>query len=193
MHYGWEYRQMITDILDTLNNDLPSIVPNYDEEEGYELAGFVWFQGWNDLIDWQKVNEYEFNLANLIRDVRVDLSAPTMPFVIGELGMKGLDPVGPGTGRYKAMQQAEKNVALYDEFRDSTLFVPTARYAVENGTHYNGEYHYNGRADTYCHIGHAFGTAMLELMGVKNEATAITSREARLRMMRGETSAVMGS
>jgi hypothetical protein len=155
---------MITDILDALTNDLPNVFPDYDEEKGYELAGFVWFQGWNDLLDWQKVNEYEFNLANLIRDVRADLEAPNMPFIIGEIGMKGMNPVGRGTDRYLVMQMAEKNVALYDEFRNNTLFVPTAQYAVMNGTTYNGEYHYFGRADTYCHIGRAFGNAMLELM-----------------------------
>ena len=166
MHYGWEYRQMITDILDTLNNHLPSIVPGYNDDIGYELAGFVWFQGWNDMLDWGMVAEYEYNLANLIRDVREDLEAHNMPFIIGELGMGGIDPEGR---RILAMRKAERGVALQDEFRNSTLFVPTAQYAVNNGTTYNGDYHYNGRADTYCHIGHAFGEAMLQLIGKKEE------------------------
>ena len=165
MHYGWEYRQMITDILNALNNDLPTIVPGYDKEEGYELSGFVWFQGWNDMLDWQKVQEYESNLANFIRDVRADLDVPNMPFIIGELGMHGLHPEGKGADRVLAMRKAEKAVTLQAEFRNSTLFVPTAQYAVLNGTTYNGGYHYNGRADTYCHIGHAFGEAMLRLIG----------------------------
>lgn len=25
--------------------------PAYNPDAGYELAGFVWFQGWNDMID----------------------------------------------------------------------------------------------------------------------------------------------
>lgn len=42
-------------------------------------------------------------------------------------------------------------------------FVPTAQYAVLNGTTYNGIYHYNGRADTYFYIGQAMGRAMIDL------------------------------
>ena len=40
---------MITDILDTLGN-ISAYVPEYKEEHGYELIGFVWFQGWNDML-----------------------------------------------------------------------------------------------------------------------------------------------
>lgn len=46
--YGWEYRQMIDDF-NTAIADLKHIVPGYDEtKRGYEIAGFVWFQGWNE-------------------------------------------------------------------------------------------------------------------------------------------------
>jgi hypothetical protein len=164
MHFGWQYRDMIATILDGLAH-ISTLIPQYDEEAGYELAGFVWFQGWNDMISWPKVAEYQFNLANLIRDVRADLDVPNMPFVIGELGMKGLHPTGQGADRYMAMQQAEQAVAMMEEFRNSTMYVPTAKYVIANGSSYSGgEYHYFGRADTYCHIGRAFGEAMLSLM-----------------------------
>jgi hypothetical protein len=79
VHYGWEYRQMVLDILDGLDK-LSNIYPDYDEAAGYELAGFVWFQGWNDVINQAFVNEYGYNLINFIRDVRLDLGAPGMPF-----------------------------------------------------------------------------------------------------------------
>ena len=165
MHYGWEYREMITTIQHTLDYELPNIIPSYNPDIGYELAGFVWFQGWNDMLNWDMVNEYEFNLANLIRSVRLDLNnANAMPVVIGELGMAGLHPTGRGADRVLAMRAAEKQVTQRAEFRNSTLFVPTAQYVVENGTAYNGGYHYNGRADTYCHIGKAFGRAMMQLL-----------------------------
>ena len=44
VHYGWQYREMIDDILSALA-DLDSLVPGYDNEIGYELSGLVWFQG----------------------------------------------------------------------------------------------------------------------------------------------------
>jgi Carbohydrate esterase, sialic acid-specific acetylesterase len=80
MHYGWEYRVMVSDALDALNN-IATIVPDYDAAVGYELAGFVWFQGWNDMLDWEKVKEYEENLVHFMRDVRLDVNAPDdLPF-----------------------------------------------------------------------------------------------------------------
>ena len=30
--------------------DIKRVVPGYDEKQGCELAGFVWFQGFNDLV-----------------------------------------------------------------------------------------------------------------------------------------------
>jgi hypothetical protein len=86
--------------------------------------------------------------------------------VIGELGMHGLDldPTDRGTtGRVLAMRAAQAGVAALPEFRDSTLFVHTARCAVLNGTAYNGIYHYNGRADAYYRIGRALGQGLLRL------------------------------
>jgi len=44
VHYGWEYREMMDEILSTLDH-LDEIVPGYDKDVGFELAGFVWFQG----------------------------------------------------------------------------------------------------------------------------------------------------
>lgn len=79
VQYGWLYRAMILDTLDTLTK-LATYVPDYDESSGYELAGFVWFQGWNDMLNEDTVNEYGPNLVKIIRDIRLDLDAPHLPF-----------------------------------------------------------------------------------------------------------------
>ena len=58
----------------------------------YELAGFVWHQGWNDACCSRAGTTpgvYEFDLANLIRDLRKDLKAPEMKAVVGTSGMCG--------------------------------------------------------------------------------------------------------
>ena len=31
--------------------DIKRVCPDYDPKQSYELAGFVWFQGWNDMVD----------------------------------------------------------------------------------------------------------------------------------------------
>ena len=161
-HYGWQYREMIEDILDTLEHNLPSLVPGYnDNNDGYILKGLVWFQGWNDMIDEQKVDEYASNLANLIRDIRADLDVPGLPVVIGELGAGGLH----ATEAITEIRTMQKNVTQLEEFKESTRFVPTAQYVVNDGVSYNGGYHYYGRADTFYHVGKAFGDAMADLLG----------------------------
>ena len=90
---GVFYRAMIEHVR-KVTKDIKQVCPEYDEQVGYELAGFVWFQGFNDLVDGQtypngNYEEYSRLLAHFIRDVRKDLSAPKLPFVIGVLGVDG--------------------------------------------------------------------------------------------------------
>jgi hypothetical protein len=94
---GVFYRMMIEHVKKVLA-DPKRVCPEYDEKAGFELAGFVWLQGFNDLVDGTtypgpdepgKYDEYSRLLAHFIRDVRKDLSAPKMPFVIGVLGVGG--------------------------------------------------------------------------------------------------------
>ena len=47
---GRFYQLMMQHIRNVLD-DIPSIVPSYTDQQGYELSGFVWFQGFNDVID----------------------------------------------------------------------------------------------------------------------------------------------
>ena len=81
---GVYYAKMLAQIREALAN-LKRDFESYDGG-GYELAGFVWYHGWNDGVDPQRaVPEYETNLVNLIHDLRRELSVPKLPFVIGEL------------------------------------------------------------------------------------------------------------
>ena len=74
---------MLADVAESLAN-LKTDFPSY--RGSYELAGCVWYQGWNDGCEPETaVPEYEQNLVNFIHDVRKDLNAPALPFVIGEL------------------------------------------------------------------------------------------------------------
>mmetsp|Transcript_1980 Transcript_1980/g.3086 ORF Transcript_1980/g.3086 Transcript_1980/m.3086 type:complete len:144 (+) Transcript_1980:1094-1525(+) len=130
------------------------------------------------------VNEYESNLENLIRSMRLDLDAPDLLVVIGELGMHGPVPTGRGTDRVMAMRAAEQAVTESDEFKDSTAFVSTSQYVVDNETTYNGKCHYYCRADTFCHIGKAFGRAMWNLI---NQQTSKASGSETIREMNDET------
>jgi hypothetical protein len=93
------YYHLMTDHVQKVLKDIKQVIPDYDSHQGYELAGFVWFQGWNDMCDGSvypnrdKPGGYDLYsqlLADLIRDVRKDLSAPRMPFIIGVMGVGGV-------------------------------------------------------------------------------------------------------
>lgn len=95
--HGKYYRMMIDHARSVLG-DIGKVYPDYDESQGYELAGFVWFQGANDFGEADTYpnrgepggfGEYSRLLACLIRDVRKDLDAPKLPVVIGVIGFNG--------------------------------------------------------------------------------------------------------
>src|SRR4029079_13949971 len=64
---GPYYKKMLAEVREALAH-LKTDFPSYDSL-GYELAGFVWYHGWNDGVDPRNaVPEYERNLVNLIKD-----------------------------------------------------------------------------------------------------------------------------
>jgi hypothetical protein len=122
--------------------DIQRVVPDYDPEQGYELAGFVWFQGWNDMVDQGTYphrdkpggyDAYRDVLTKFIRDVRADLAAPKMPFVIGVMGVGGpVDRYGPDQQRYAGVHQNFRNAmaapAARPEFQGNVATVLTEKY-----------------------------------------------------------------
>lgn len=175
--FGASYRAMLEEVNATLAN-LKDLFPQYDGR-GYELAGFVWFQGWNDMINDQYTAEYADNMARFIRDVRKDLKSPKLPFVIGQMGVDGVEGANAKVRAFKAAQAAALEVA---EFKGNValvktdVFWDTAAEAVykkgwrQNLAEWNTvgsdyPFHYLGSAKTMCAIGKALGEAMLELRG----------------------------
>jgi len=123
-------------------SDIQRIIPDYDSSVGYELAGFAWFQGWNDMVDSGTYpnrdktggyDQYSQALAHLIRDVRTELKAPKMPFVIGVLGVGGpTDQYGADQLRYKSthdqFRAAMAAPALLPEFQGNVATVLAEKY-----------------------------------------------------------------
>ena len=121
---GAFYRMMV-DHAKRVLADPKRVCPAYDAKEGYELAGFVWLQGFNDLVDGQtypngNYEEYSRLLAHFIRDVRKDRSAPRMPFVIGVLGVEGEKNVN--------FRKAMAAPASMPEFEGNVVAVDTAPF-----------------------------------------------------------------
>jgi len=177
--WGKDYRAMMQEIDDCLTN-LKERFPAY-RDQGTELVGFVWFQGWNDQYN-DRWLQYEENLGNLIRDVRKELDAPDLKFVIGQMGHDGLKEDKPDSPR-DVIKKAQAAVPTSDEFKAGARCVKTDQYwdleahAIYTGPggwskdvarwrqHGNDRgYHYYGSPWTFAQIGTGFGEAMLELV-----------------------------
>ena len=138
---GVYYRLMLEHIHKVLA-DIRRVYPDYDAKAGYELAGFVWFQGWNDMVDGStyptrgqpgSYDAYSKNLAHFIRDVRRDLKAPKLPFVIGVMGAGGpIAKYGPDQKRYAGIhgefRKAMAAPAKLPEFKGNVTAVFTENY-----------------------------------------------------------------
>ena len=181
--YGVNYRRMVDTLRETLD-DIEAIVPG-SKKGKWKLAGFVWFQGYNDQFGGAH-EEYGTHLANLIRDVRKEFASPKLPVVIGQMGHGGsvderkrreLKPIGEPQ---RAIQEAQARVAESPEFRDTVRLVRTdvfwdwkAQAVFDKGWREHVEewkkigahfpYHYLGSPYTFFKVGDAFGGAMIEL------------------------------
>jgi alpha-galactosidase len=129
---GVYYRLMMDHIKKVLA-DPKRVCPVYDDKAGYEIAGFVWFQGWNDMCDGHTYPErhkpggyaeYSRLMAHFIRDVRKELAAPTMHFLIGVIGVHG----DSATGGIANLRPAMAAAATMPEFQGNVVAVETAPY-----------------------------------------------------------------
>ncbi|MGB8167106.1 MAG: sialate O-acetylesterase [Chthoniobacteraceae bacterium] len=132
---GLYYRLMIEHVRRVLG-DIKRVCPVYDETQGFEVAGFVWLQGWNDMVNRDvypipkkddktpRYADYSRWLADFIRDVRKDLRVPQMPFVIGVMGVGGTMP----NEHVAAFREAMKAPASLPEFKGNVVAVQTGPF-----------------------------------------------------------------
>lgn len=170
--YGKTYREMLQEVRGTLEN-LGTRFPEL-QGRGFEISGFVWLQGWNDLINTAYADAYGANLECLIKDVRKDLGVPDLPVVIAQLGQNGFKPATGGMAKVKEAQAAmgklpAVKVVATDVFWDADADKLIATWR-ENRAEWDKVgsdfgYHYLGSVRTFCRMGRAFGEAMVELLG----------------------------
>lgn len=75
---GDQYNQFV----DTVRDGIAAL-----EAAGFtpEISGMIWMQGESDAYDENYANSYYDNLKNFIANLRSDLNAPDMPFIIGQI------------------------------------------------------------------------------------------------------------
>ncbi len=162
-----EYKLMIEGVRKTLDN-IDKVVPGY-KGQGYEIAGFVWFQGHKDSFTEELIVEYEKNLVNLINDVRKEFKVPKLPAVVGSNGFGGYNMQDKFL-RILEAQMAVGDAKQHPEYTGTVASVDTRDFWREVDESPKGEdYHYNRNAETYMLIGDALGRAMVKLLGGKAE------------------------
>ena len=157
---GEYYKKMLAEVKDALasvDEEFPSLKGSKPE-----WAGFIWFQGWNDMFNKDALAEYEQNLVHLVKDLRKEFKSPKLPVVIGELGNGG-----PKAGaNMLAIRAAQKAAAEHKGFKGNVKFVSTTAFArpKEESPNVGHGHHWFGNAESYFLIGDALGKGMLELL-----------------------------
>jgi alpha-galactosidase len=170
------YRLMTARVKEVLG-DLKAHHPDYDEAAGYDLAGFVWFQGFNDQFSDAFRDNYRDNMVNFVKDVRREYSVPKMPFVIGVMGTSvTAEKVGEN-----AVSVAQREAAAAPEFKDNVTSVESyevydlsAMEVFKKGwqKHFaewcavgsDRPYHYLGSGKFFVRFGDALATSMATLI-----------------------------
>jgi hypothetical protein len=123
--YGHYYRLMVKEVHDTLK-DRDTLFPEL-KGKSCQIAGFVWFQGWNEQYNDTYIANYDKNLQNLIRDVRKEFKVPKMPFIVGEFGCDG--PKGRYVSQKKLdIRKAQAAFKKNKEFDGNADFVSTTPF-----------------------------------------------------------------
>mmetsp|Transcript_3697 Transcript_3697/g.10475 ORF Transcript_3697/g.10475 Transcript_3697/m.10475 type:complete len:404 (+) Transcript_3697:704-1915(+) len=181
---GLFYEAMVANYYKTIA-EIDTIVPAELLAGGYELAGFVWHQGWNDGCDPSMTTEYQTNLAHLIRDLRLDLGVPELPVVVGVTGMVGWQTKFP---HRNTIAEAQLAVADDPEFSHTVATVETrsfyrGAYPESPG---NEIYHWNNNCESYWLVGKAMAEAMVGLLREKKtKGEKASSGKRHLRGSRG--------
>ena len=172
---GLNYRMMNEEVHKVLD-DLPNHHPAYNADDGFEIAGFVWFQGFNDQFAPEFRDNYKDNMIAFIADVRKEYASPNLPFVIGVLGTpvteEKIAENQVSVGQRQAAQElgVENHVTSVESYKEYSHY---SNQVFQKGwpEHYHEwdtvgsdrPYHYLGSGAFFVRLGDAFANAMHEL------------------------------
>ncbi|MCH1439802.1 MAG: sialate O-acetylesterase [Rubripirellula sp.] len=135
----------------------------YPGANGYEVAGFFWWQGDRDSRSEALSSRYEMNLVHLVKQLRKEFDAPNANFVCASLGQSEKGATDGGGKILEAVLAVDGTSGKYPEFKGNVAGVYT--HPLSKGS--SSGSHYGGNAETYMNIGEAMGKAMVKLMKSK--------------------------
>jgi alpha-galactosidase len=163
----------VATVLDNFATDYPQWAA-----QGFEIAGFCWFHGWNDGLSYtgQYAYRYEQNMAQFIRQIRAYYESrypgkikPKAPFVIATAAFEGWNEAY--LNQYptrRAVIDAQHAVAKAREFSRNVKTMEARGFwrdkAISPIPSGNQGYHYNRHAETFMLVGDALGRGMIDLL-----------------------------
>ncbi|MBK1855039.1 hypothetical protein JO972_08720 [Verrucomicrobiaceae bacterium 5K15] len=141
---------------------LADLDAHYPGANGYEVAGFFFWQGDKDRYDAGLSANYENNLVHLIKQLRKEFDAPIAKFVCATLGQTEKGAKGNEGLILEAQLAVDGETGKYQAFKGNVATVYS--HPLSLGGSSNG--HYDGNAETYMNIGEAMGQAMTKLLKI---------------------------
>jgi autotransporter-associated beta strand protein len=162
----------VVDVLDNFGTQYPAWAA-----QGFEIAGFVWWQGDKDRYNTNHANSYEANLVRLITQLRTYYSnrypgkvVPNAPFVLATLGQTTPSTTDPeDKAIFNAQRAVDGSTGKYPQFAGNVKTVysnPLSEGGASND-------HYQERAGTYMLVGDALGRAMVDLLSPSSYTWAL--------------------
>ena len=150
------------------------VLDNFDKEfpqfkgRGFEIAGFVWWQGHKDGGNAVHAARYEQNLSHFIKTLRKEFKATDAPLVIATIGFGGWEMTGNQLTVANAQLAVSGEQGKHPEFKGNVLTVETRDFWKDAAiSPRNQGFHYNGNAETYMLVGDAIGRGMVKLLDEK--------------------------
>lgn len=129
----------------------------YPGAKGYEVAGFLWWQGDKDRYNPAHAANYEKNLATLVKALRKDFNAPNAAFVTASLGQTEEGATSADGLILNAMKSVASDKYAEDLGKNIGFVYtnPLSKGGASNG-------HYSGNAETYMNVGLEMGKEMVK-------------------------------
>ncbi len=135
--------------------------------QGFEIAGYVWWQGYNDRGE-PAATLYRENMARFIQQIRAyyenrypNKGAANAPFVLATLAADG----GWSNTQTVDMKVAQAQLDVAGDVPNVKAIEARGFWRDASESPSAVGYHYNWNAETYLLVGDALGRAMVELQG----------------------------
>jgi hypothetical protein len=137
---------------------LADLDKHYPGAKGYEVAGFLWWQGDKDMRNAAHAANYEKHLGLLLKALRKDFKAPKAAFVTASLGQTDESDTTSGHGIILHAMKSFASGKYKADLGDNLGFV----YAKPLSKGSSSSAHYSGNAETYMNVGLGMGKEMVK-------------------------------